>query len=290
MTHLLLDAAATAPYRFHWELHPDVILFCVLLEAAYLYVVTQLRDVVSDAGRVRRSQIMLFSSGVLVIYLTTGTPIDDIENYLLTFHMLQHVLLVLAAAPLLLAGMPAWTWQALLRRRGVLPVAKVLTHPVVAFAIFNATLLVTHLPTELDYSVTHEWFHFLVHAALVATGMLMWWPVLSTVPELPRLSAPFRMAYLFLQSLLPSVMASFVTFAGDAVYPYYRHVPRMWGLSAVGDQQVAGGLMKVLGSIVFWTFIAVIFFRWYNREQAAEKEPHWSDVEDTLQDLGLTQR
>lgn len=289
MTPLLLHVV-TGPYRFHWNAHPDVILFCIFLEAGYLYVVTQLRDLVSDARRVRRSQVALFSSGVLVIYLMTGTPIDDIEHYLLSFHMLQHVLLVLGAAPLLLAGTPAWVWQTLLRQRGVLPVAKVLTHPIVAFALFNWTLLIVHLPFALDYAEYHESFHFLTHVALVATAMLMWWPVLSVVPELPRLSPPIRMAYLFAQSLLPSVMASFITFAGDVVYPYYDRAPRMWNVTAQGDQQIAGAIMKVLGSLILWSFISVVFFQWYNREQAEEKEPRWKQVEEELQELGLTRK
>jgi putative membrane protein len=287
ITPLLLHAA-NGPYRFHWDVHPDVIVFCIVLEIAYLYAVTRLRDVLSDARRTRRSHVALFSSGVLLIYIVAGTPIDDIEAYLLSFHMLQHVLLTLAVAPLLLAGTPAWVWQALLRQRGMLRVGKMLTHPVMAFAVFNATLLVLHLPFALDYSLEHEWFHFLGHAALVATAMLMWWPVLSAVPELPRISAPLQMAYLFVQSLLPSVMASFVTFADDAVYPFYERVPRLWGLSAQGDQQIAGGVMKLLGSIILWSFIGVVFFQWYNREQAADKEPHWREVEEELHRLGLT--
>jgi len=290
MAPLLLHIA-NGPYRFHWSIHPDVVLLCIFLEVGYLYVVTQLRDLVSDAGRVRRSQVVLFSSGVVMLYIAAGTPIHDIsEQYLLSVHMLQHSLFTLAVAPLLLAGIPAWIWQALLRQRGMLPVGRVLTHPIVAFALFNATLLITHMPFAVDYALYHHWFHFLVHAVLVATAMLMWWPALSVVPELPRLSAPLRMAYLFVQSLLPSVMAAFITFADSAVYPFYERSPRMWGLSAVADQQIAGGIMKLFGSLILWGFIAVVFFQWYNREEAADKEPRWDEVEQELRELGLTQK
>lgn len=288
MTPLLLHTA-TGPYQFHWSIHPDVILLCIILEVGYLYAVTQLRDLVSDAGRVRRSQAAMFTSGVLTIYIAAGTPIHDIsEQYLLSVHMLQHALFTMAAAPLLLAGIPAWVWQALLRQRGVLPLAKVLTHPVVAFGVLNATFLITHMPFAVDYALYHHWFHFLVHALLVATAMLMWWPVLSVVPELPRLSAPMQMAYLFVQSILPSVIAAFITFAEGAVYPFYERAPRMWGLSAETDQQIAGGVMKLIGSLVLWGFIAVVFFQWYNREQAAEKEPRWNEVQEELHEMGLT--
>lgn len=288
MTTLLLHTA-NGPYEFHWSIHPDVVLLCIVLQVGYLYTVTQLRDLVSDAGRVRRSQAAMFTSGVVAIYVAAGTPIHDIsEQYLLSFHMLQHSLFTLAVAPLLLAGIPAWVWQALVRERGVLPVAKVLTHPIVAFAAFNGVFLITHMPFAVDYALYHHWFHFFVHAALVATAMLMWWPILSVVPELPRLSAPLQMAYLFVQSILPTVIAAFITFAEGAVYPFYERAPRMWELSAQTDQQIAGGIMKLIGSLVLWSFIAVVFFQWYNREQEADKEPRWNDVEEELHELGLT--
>lgn len=287
MPLLPLLHAATGPYQFHWDIHPDVVLLCIFVEAAYLYAVTQLRGAISDAGRVRRSQVLMFSSGVLAIYLVAGTPVHDIsEQYLLSMHMVQHTVFTLIAAPLLLAGVPVWLWQALLRPRGVLPVARVLTHPVVAFTVFNAVTVFSHLPTFVDYALYHHWFHFVVHAALVGTAMLMWWPVLSDVPELPHLSAPLQMAYLFVQSLVPTVIAAFVTFADGAIYPFYEKAPRMWGLTAEADQQLGGGLMKLIGSLILWSLIAVVFFQWYAREQAEDKEPHWDDVEGELSQLG----
>ncbi len=289
MPLLPLLHAASGPYQFHWSLHPDVVLLCIFVEAAYLYTVAQLRDVISDAGRVRRSQVLMFSGGVLAVYLVAGTPVHDIsEQYLLSIHMVQHTVFTVVAAPLLLAGIPAWVWQALLRQRGMLPIARRLVHPVVAFALFNAVTVLTHLPVAVNYSLNHHWFHFSVHATLLVSAMIMWWPILSNVPELPHISAPLQMAYLFLQSILPTVIAAFVSFAETAVYSFYVQAPRMWGLTAVEDQQLGGGLMKLIGSLIYWGLIALVFFQWYNREQAAEREPHWDEVEEELAQLGLT--
>lgn len=281
---------ATGPYQFHWNIHPDVILLCIFLEAGYLYAVTQLRPRVSDAGRVRRSQAWLFAAGVFTIYAVAGTPIHELsEQYLLSVHMFQHTAFTLVSAPLLLAGVPAWLWEALLRQRGMMPVAKKLTHPIVAFGLLNLLLVFTHLPVAVDYSLNHHWFHLVVHIALVASAMLMWWPILSVVPALPRLAAPLQMAYLFMQSLIPTVIASFVTFADGAVYSFYERAPRIGGISAETDQQIAGGMMKIIGSIIIWSFIAVAFFQWYAREQKQDQDPLWHDVEDELEALGLTQ-
>jgi putative membrane protein len=282
---------ASGPYHFHWALHADVILLCLFVEAAYLYIVTQLRDVLSDAGRVRRSQISLFTAGVLSIYLVAGTPIHDLsEQYLLSVHMFQHSVFILVSAPLLLAGIPVWIWQALFRVPGTLHVARILVHPLVAFSMFNMLLLVTHLPFAVDYALNHHWFHFWVHAALLVSAMMMWWPVLSNVPELPRVSAPLQMAYLFLQSILPAVMSAFITFSDSVVYPFYANAPRTWGITAIEDQQIGGGLMKVFGSIILWGFITVVFFQWWNREQAESKEPSWEDIDSELEAMGLGTR
>jgi putative membrane protein len=230
-----------------------------------------------------------FMSGVLAIYLVAGTPVHDLsERYLLSVHMFQHAVFALVAAPLLLAGIPAWMWQAVLRQPRVMPVARRLTHPLVAFGLVNAVLVISHLPGVVDFALNNHWFHLVVHVAIVGSALLMWWPVLSPVPELPRLSAPLQMAYLFLQSLLPTVIASFVTFADGAVYPFYEAAPRTWGLTAVEDQQLGGGIMKVMGSLILWSFIAVAFFQWYAREQRESQEPHWRDVEEELDRLGLT--
>lgn len=281
--------AASGPYQFQWSFHAETVLLCLVVEVAYLYAVTELRELVSDAGRVRRRQVAYFTLGVAMVYAVAGTPVHDLsEQYLLSFHMFQHAVFVLVAAPLLLAGIPVWMWQALLRVRGMMPLARVLTHPLVAFSIFNALLLLTHLPFAVNASLNHHSLHFFVHAALLVSAMIMWWPVLSEVPELPHISAPLQMAYLFLQSLLPSVLSAFITFADGTVYTFYQRAPRTWGLSPESDQQIGGGLMKLMGSVILWSFIGFVFFRWYAREEAETKEPKWDEVHEELEQMGLT--
>jgi putative membrane protein len=277
-------------YRWlDWDVQPDVILLCLALIAGYVYAITWLRPRISDAGRVKRSQVVYFSLGVLTIYAASGSPLHDLADvYLASAHMLQHVLLTLVAAPLLLAGVPGWVWQALLRLRGVMPVARVLTHGLMALAVFNAVMLLVHLPSAVDLQLREWSFHIFVHTTLVGAGLVLWWPILSNVPELPRLSYPVQMGYLFLQSLVPAVMASFVTFSDRLVYPAYAEAPRIWGISPMDDQQIAGGIMKLLGSLIIWSFIAVVFFRWFEREEAEARGPRWPEVEDELHDLGLT--
>lgn len=284
----LLHVGVGGPRWVDWSIHLDTIALIVVLAEAYRYAVVTLRPRVSDAGKVKRSQVLFYSGGLLALFAAGGTPLHNIsEQYLLSAHMLQHLIFTMVAAPLLLAGTPAWLLRYLFVRPRVYPVAKVLTKPLVAFGLFNAVLLITHLPPTVDFALRVGAFHFFVHVVLVLSAMLMWWPILSPLEELPALSAPFQMCYLFLQSLLPSVMASFITFADRPVYPFYRNAPRLWHISAISDQQIAGGMMKLLGSIILWSFMTVIFFRWYNREQAESQEPRWQDVEAELEEIGI---
>jgi len=274
-----------------WHLHPDVVLLCVALLGAYFYAINVLRPWLSDAGRVKHSQIALYLCGVLAIFIATGTPIHDLsEQYLLSVHMLQHLLLTLVAPPLLIAGVPSWLWRAMLGGKHVLPVARIVLHPLVTFGVFNFLIVVTHLPFVVDYALREHSFHFFVHAALVGSALMMWWPVVGGIEGAPRLTYPYQMAYLFVQSLLPAVIASFITFSQSPVYEFYAQAPRIWGISAVEDQQIAGGIMKMTGTLILWSFIGVAFFKWYAKEEAEAKGPAWSEVEEELRELGLSGR
>lgn len=283
----LLDAA-TGQSALHWHLLPDAIFLCVALLGAYFYAVTRLRDEIADAGRVKRLQVVSYSAGVAVIYLASSSPIHELaENYLASAHMFQHLLYTLVAPPLLIAGVPSWLWRGLLTNRAVFRFARVATLPLVAFAVFNAVQLLTHLPSAVDLALTVHWFHLLVHITLISTAMLMWWPILSPLPELPRLSYPLQMAYLFVQSLLPSVLAAFITFSNGVFYKYYATAPRIWGLTPIEDQQFAGFIMKIVGSVILWGFIGWAFFKWYERETADDREPRWDAVRDEMSRMGL---
>jgi putative membrane protein len=274
-----------------WHLHLDVVALCLGMLAGYFYAINDLRPQISDAGRVKRSQVISYCAGVLVIYIAAGSPMHDLsEQYLLSVHMTQHLLFTLVAPPLLIVGIPVWLWQALLRDKLVMRVAKVLTNPLVAFGVFNSMIVLTHLPEVVDYSLTHHWFHFFVHVALFGSAMMMWWPILSQVPELPQLAEPYQMAYLFVQSVLPAVIGGFIVFSRTPVYEFYAAAPRIWGISAVEDQQIAAGLMKTITPVILWSFIALAFFRWYAREQAEDKGPSWREVEEELQEMGLSGR
>jgi putative membrane protein len=249
-----------------FRLHLDVLLVLGSVVAAYaIWCRRHERDTGEHTtAHVRR----LFGTGMAVLFVASIWPLHDLaERTWFMAHMVQHMAYTLVAAPLLVAGIPVWMWRSALRNGHVRSVWRYLTRPVVATLVFNGVLLFTHWPAVVDAAVGSEALHFLLHVVIVGSAVIMWFPIMSPVPEMPPLTPPVQMLYLFVQSLVPLVPASFLTFGQQPLYPVYATFPRLLGVSALTDQLIAGLIMKLIGGLIFWGFIAVIFFRWGARER-----------------------
>lgn len=266
-----------------WHPHVEVWLLFGSIFAAYVIACRRHeRDTGESTPRRRRR---FFAIGVGVLWLGADWPIHDLaERYLYSVHMVQHILFTLIAPPLLIAGMPAWLLRRYLRPRLVAKAFGFLTRPLVALILFNGSLLFVHWPAVVTLSVRSGWAHFGLHTLLVSTALLMWWPVMSPLPEYPALPAPGQMLYLFLQSLAPTIPASFLTFGTRVLYPVYATFPRIWGISARTDQLLAGLIMKLIGGAILWGYIQAIFFRWYRQEHRGEgwDASRYRDVEQEI--------
>ena len=159
--------------------------------------------------------------------------------------MFQHIVITLVAPPLLLVGMPGWLTRWMLRPRRLGDAVRTLARPFCAGILFNVVFALSHWPAVVNFTLEHDASHFFAHLLLFASGLLMWFPVVNRLPEFPTMSAPLRMLYLFLQTVLPTVPASFLTFAQGPVYSFYARVPHALGFDVVEDQQLAAALMKV---------------------------------------------
>lgn len=274
-----------------WHPHLDVWLLVAAVSVAYAVALRRERGRRQAAGDRRPVasgfQVGCFAGGVLVMWLASDWPIHDVaEGYLYSVHMVQHLLFTLVVALLVLAGTPGWLAGRIVgtgRRLGAL---KAVTRPVPNLIQFNLILVLSHWPLVVEATVRHHPLHFVAHAVLLGSAVLMWMPVASPLREVPRANPPLQMLYLFLQTILPTVPASFLTFGKTPLYRIYATFPRLWGVSALSDQQTAGLIMKILGGMYFWFAIAVIFFRWYGQEQRhgpAAETLHWDEVEEELQ-------
>jgi putative membrane protein len=294
----LLDVpvAGTPP---GWHLHLEVIAPLIIIEGIYLWAIAAMRRRSPETRPLSDTTVMFFTLGILIIYISVGTPLDDLsDHFLLSAHMLQHLLLSMVASAFLLLGLPGWLLRPLVLRKSIFPIAFVLTRPFVAFALFNLTLVFVHLPSAMTLELAHEHtVHLAAHALLIATGMLMWWPVLGSVPELPRLSYGQQLIYLFVQSFVPAVLTAFIIFTNTTIYPDYVNFPRLFGLSAVDDQRIGGLIMKLGGGALLWGAGTVIFFTWFGKEERDEPaipppppSLEWEDVNDELARMGLTNK
>ncbi|MGZ4120481.1 MAG: cytochrome c oxidase assembly protein [Actinomycetota bacterium] len=274
----------------HPQLHPTVWLLCAVLICGYFLALDYLGPKRVNPGEpvATRAQKRNAFLAVAVIFIAAEWPIHTLaERYLYSVHMIQHLLLTLVAPPLMLAATPAWMARALLPGR-LMSIARRVTRPLPALIIFNATLVFTHWPTMVDASVHSEAAHFGLHVLLYVTALIMWMPVLSPLLELPRLSYPGQMVYLFLQSLVPTVPASFLTFGDRPLYHVYTTFQRI-GISALTDQRLAGLLMKLVGGFILWGFIIVMFAKWYRIEHGEGVDIlGYRDVERTMNRVELT--
>jgi putative membrane protein len=256
-----------------WTPHPDVWLLIAGFAAGYAIAVVRLGPRFTPAGHrvVTRLQLTSWCCGLLALWVAADWPIHDLaETSTYSIHMVQHLVLAMVATPLLLLGTPAWLLRWLLgppsrRFQLVRRAARFLP----ALVVFNVVLVLTHWPAVVDASLHNAGLHFLVHA------------------EIPRLAPPSRMAYLFLQSIVPTVPASFLTFGTTVLYRYYAHRASIWGLSALQDQQVAGLIMKIGAGILLWSLIAVTFFRWAADEERAQQPRHRRALPGELSRTGL---
>ena len=261
--------------------HYDVIATMGGLAVAYRYLTTRIaRQVLpaGTAGATRRQQAQ-FYGGVALMFLVSTWPIHDIgEQSLFTFHMVEHLVIALIGAPLLLLGIPRWLAEFLLNKPNQLRFARAVSHPLVGFMFFNLTLAGLHWPQIVDLMVNVSWIHFAVHATLFTSAILMWMPVISPHPEIPRLRPPGAMMYLFAQSLVPTIPAAFLIFGSEPMYEHYANAIRLWDWDPMMDQALAGVIMKLGGGFLLWGVITVIFFRWYQQER------RWDELEQRLRE------
>ena len=268
-----MGTATVTNLWLQWHFHPDVVIGVLLLQGAYLFGVFRLRQRYGWATSVETKQTVLFSAGVLTLYVALSSPIHHLaDNFLFSAHMVQHLLLILVVPPLLLAGTPGWLVRPLLRGRWTLILGKWLTRPLAAFAISGIVLAAWHVPVLYDATLQFHGVHILEHMMFLVSAVIMWWPIMSPLPEMSRASYPIQMVYLFLLSLPAGFIGAAITFSQQVLYGYYATVPRLWGIDVVSDQQIGGLIMKLPGALAFFITMGVVFALWYQRDQRGDTD------------------
>ena len=219
-----------------------------------------------------------FFLALLVVFGSLNGPLHDLsDTYLFSAHMVQHLLLTMLFPPLIIAGVPGWMLRPLVANRVLNPIARQITKPISCFVIFNLVIAFWHLPMFYNAAMANHGIHIVEHLMFMSAAVLMWWPLMSQLPELPRLSYPGQMLYCFLMILPMSIVAIYIAMAEQVLYPAYSAAPRISSLSPLDDQLLGGLIMWVPGGLIFMIIMTVIFFRWAARggDDAATAQVDW---------------
>ena len=269
MTHIAAELPVD-PLAFQW--HPEVWLLVGFLTVAYIYMVRVIGPKAVAPGQpvVSRANIVTFVMAMLTLWFASDWPLHDIsEEYLYSAHMVQHMALSYFVPPLALMATPTWLARVLLGNGRLYRTVKWFAHPIVAGVLFNASVMILHIPLLVNESVQNGPLHYLLHVMVVSTSLLMWMPVCGPVPEF-RIGVAGAMIYLFLQSVVPTVPAAWLTFAEGVVYQAYDKPLRLWGISVVDDQQLAGAIMKTAGGLFLWAIVIYLFFTKFSARQSED--------------------
>jgi len=257
-----------------WSIHPSTVVGLAVLAAIYLIRSRQ----AGPDDRLSGMRKLSFFAALFVIFASLNGPIHDLsDNYLFSGHMVQHLLLTMLMPPLLIVGVPGWMLRPLLRNRAVSAVARRVTRPISCFMIFNVVIAAWHIPALYNAAMENHDIHIVEHLMFMSAAVLMWWPLISQLPELPRLSYPGQMLYCFLMSIPMSVIAVYITMADSVLYPFYSSAPRIMKLSPMEDQLLGGLIMWIPGGLLFMVIMSVVFFKWSTRgeDDAAAAQVDW---------------
>jgi putative membrane protein len=222
-------------------------------------------------GATSAAERIRFGSGVLLLWIALDWPVGALgSGYLASVHMVQFLLIALAAPPLLISGLPA----AALGRPGRGRRFRILTwwtRPLIALLVFHAMVVATHWPGVVDGLMGSQVGSLALDLTWLTGGLVFWWPVVSPRPHRPRFPPGMRVGYLILSTVLMTLPYVFLTFAELPFYATYELAPRVGTLSARDDQRLAGLIMRIGGGAILWTAAGILFWLWYREEDREER-------------------
>jgi cytochrome c oxidase assembly factor CtaG len=257
-----------------WALEPTVLIGTAL--AALLYR-RGLRALWTRAGvghGVARWQARCYYAGLVALLVALVSPLDAVADALFSAHMVQHLILIVVAAPLLAAGAPllVYLWalpgggrravrRAWSRAGRVRKATRVLLGAFSAWILHAVALWAWHVPALYDLAVANEWVHALEHTCFLVTGTLFWWVVLPRGGALRR-SHGAAMLYVFAFALQATLLGAFLTLSSRVLYHAHLHTTAAWGLTPLQDQQLAGVVMWVPCGVVYLAAMIGLFLLW----------------------------
>jgi putative membrane protein len=241
-----------------WTFDPFQVVPVLLVGALYARRVRTLR---SRGTPVATWRLWSFGGGLALVLLALVSPIDEFgEEEFLSFHMLQHVLLGDLAPLAIVAGLTGPILRPLLSVRSVFAL-RWLAHPLVALPLWAVDLGVWHVPLLYEAALHHPAIHALEHVCFFGFGALMWAPVIEVLPGPAWFGTGMKAGYILCVRAFETILGNVFLWAGSVFYPFYEHPVERWGISALSDQGIAGGVMMIEGSLVTIGALAWLFLR-----------------------------
>ena len=254
-------SADGAVWAWSWRAYPGVWLSVLALGGVYVTGLLRARRRLSmEVSSTPPSRRWLFATGLLLFWLACDWPAGALAGQLVVFHAIQYLLVSLGAAPLMLLGTPAESLPRLSRR--LRWVAGRVARPAGAATVFAAALLLTHLPGAVDALRPEPVGSFAITAGWLAAALIYWWPMVGPERRQRRLPYLASVAYLLFPFILPKVPGAFFIFSSEPLYEVYASASRVWELAPEVDQQLAGLLLWVAGSVMVVAALAALFFTW----------------------------
>jgi len=254
-----------------WSWRPAVVLVVATLGSAYACGWARLRG----AGHRRLARwwrLLLYLAGLGVLVAALLSPIDRLASLLFTAHMIQHLLLTMVAAPLLLLGnpLPAGLWglprrarraagRLLIRNAAFRKVLWAVTLMPIAWLLHVGTVWTWHLPVAYEAALRNHFIHDLEHLTFFGTALLFWWPIVEPAPRLhARVPPGFEILYLIAATGQNTLLGAVIALPERVLYPYYATPTHLFGLRPLDDQALAGGIMWTSGHMYLLPILLVV--------------------------------
>lgn len=281
-------------FRALWS--PFFLVALITILVGYFLITIKFREKFLTSEPLTRKEAALFTTGIVLLYLIKGSPLDLMGHLMFYAHMIQMAMLYLVIAPILIVGIPKWIWRNVLNQKLVKPVFQFFTRPLIALVLFNGMFSFYHVPLIFDVIKTDMWLHASYTSLLFVISIFMWWPLVNDLEEYQTLSGIKKIGYIFADGILITPACALIIFADSPMYATFSD-PTAWmqalelcvpqttlaslnlsgpemfnSLSLIDDQQLGGVLMKIIQEIVYGVVLAQVFFKWYRKDAAEGKK------------------